>query len=187
MRSGYWQDMTSGDFAGLDPERTIALLPVGATEQHGPHLPLGTDALIAASLAAGALERADASVTVLVLPAVTLGHSPEHEGFAGTLSVGLETLLGVWTCAARGAARAGLRKLVILNTHGGQSALVSLAAVRLRAELGLLAVRANYFAFGAPPGLFDERELRHGLHGGETETSLLLHLHPQLVRRERLA
>jgi creatinine amidohydrolase len=179
--------MTSGDFADLDAERTIALLPVGATEQHGPHLPLGTDALIAARLAAGALERVPDSCTVLVLPAVTLGHSPEHVGFPGTLSVGLETLLGVWAAAARGAAAAGVRKLVILNTHGGQSALVNLAAVRLRAELGLLAVRANYFAFGAPAGLFDERELLHGLHGGETETSLMLHLHPQLVRRERLA
>ncbi len=87
---------------------------------------------------------------------------------------------------ARGVARAGLRKLVILNAHGGQAALVHLAAVRLRAELGLLAVRANYFAFGAPPGLFEEAELKHGLHGGEVETSLMLHLRPDLVRRDRL-
>ncbi len=186
MRSGYWQDFTTAELTGLDRERSVALLPVGAIEQHGPHLPLATDALIAGALAAGALERIGDTATLLVLPAVNVGHSPEHEAYAGTLSIRLETLLDVWIAIARGAARAGLRKLVILNAHGGQTALVHLAAVRLRAELGLLAVRANYFSFGTPPGLFAAAELRHGLHGGEVETSLMLHLRPDLVRRERL-
>lgn len=178
--------MTSADLAAVDPERSVALLPLGAVEQHGPHLPLATDALIAAGIAAAALPRVPPAVQVLVLPAVPLGHSPEHEGFAGTLSVRLETLLALWSDVARGVRAAGVRKLVILNAHGGQSALVHLAAVRWRAELGLLAVRANYFAFGAPAGLFDERELENGLHGGEVETSLMLHLHPGLVRRDRV-
>jgi creatinine amidohydrolase len=184
VRSGQWQDLTSADFAALDSERTIALLPVAAVEQHGPHLPLATDSLINAGLVAAARERLGERATVLTLPALGVGHSPEHADFPGTLSVGLETLLALWRDIAVGVAHAGLRKLVILNTHGGQSALVHLAAVRLRAELGLFVVRANYFAFGAPPGLFDEQELRHGLHGGEAETALMLHLHPELVRRE---
>ncbi|HEU4618595.1 MAG TPA: creatininase family protein [Gammaproteobacteria bacterium] len=185
VQSGYWQDLTSGDFEALDPERTVALLPVAAVEQHGPHLPLATDALINSGLVAAALDRLAGRATVLVLPALSIGHSLEHADFPGTLSAGLETLLALWTDVARGVARAGVRKLVVLNTHGGQSALVHLAAVRLRAELELLVVRANYFAFGAPEGLFDERELRYGLHGGEVETSLMLHLHPELVRHER--
>jgi creatinine amidohydrolase len=176
--------LTSADFGALDPERAIALLPVAAVEQHGPHLPLATDALINAGLVAAAVERVRDPATVLVLPALGVGHSPEHADFPGTLSIGLETLLALWMDVGRGVARAGVRKLVILNTHGGQSALVHLAAVRMRAELGLFVVRANYFAFGAPPGLFDEQELRHGLHGGEAETALMLHLHPELVRRD---
>jgi creatinine amidohydrolase len=184
VRSGQWQDLTSADFAAVDPERTIALLPVAAVEQHGPHLPLATDALINAGLVRAALERVGEGMSVLTLPAIGVGHSPEHAGYPGTLSVGLETLLALWTDIGRGVARAGVRKLVILNTHGGQSALVHLAAVRLRAELGLFVVRANYFAFGAPPGFFDAAELRNGLHGGEAETALMLHLHPELVRRE---
>jgi creatinine amidohydrolase len=178
--------MTSGDFADLDAEHTVALLPVAAVEQHGPHLPLGTDALIAAGLVAAALDRLSEPTRALVLPELEVGHSPEHADFPGTLSAELETALALWSDVARGVAAAGLRKLVILNTHGGQSALVHLAAVRLRAELGLLVVRANYFAFGAPDGLFDPEELRHGLHGGEVETSLMLHLHPRLVRTEKL-
>jgi creatinine amidohydrolase len=80
-----------------------------------------------------------------------------------------------------------LRKLVLLNTHGGNAPLVQLAALRLRQELGMLVVRANYFSFGSPPGLFLEDELRHGIHGGEMETSLMLHLKPELVRRAALA
>src|SRR5690606_750368 len=104
----------------------------------------------------------------------------------GTLTVRLETLLATWADIGRSAARAGVRKLIIFNTHGGQGSLVTLAALRLRAELGLFVARANAYALGAPPGLFDERELRFGLHGGDAETSLVLHLHPGLVRREAL-
>lgn len=187
MRSSYWQNLTTRDFAGVDPESTIAMLPVAAVEQHGPHLPLGTDAMINAGLVREMLARLVGPPAVLVLPALDVGHSPEHGAFAGTLSAGVEPLLALWGEVGRCAARSGIRKLVILNTHGGQKALVDLAAVRLRVEYGLLAVRASYFSFGAPPGLFDERELAHGLHGGDVETSLMLHLHPELVRAGAVA
>lgn len=182
----YWQELTSPDFAALDPERTVALLPVAAVEQHGPHLPLGTDALLNAAFVNGLFKRYEGSACLLVLPPQTVGHSLEHANFDGTLTLSLETLLHSWIEIAGSAARAGIRKLIILNTHGGQSSLVHLAAVRMRAELGLLVVRANYFALGMPPGLFDAEELAWGLHGGEVETSLMLHLHPELVRRERI-
>ena len=184
MQSGYWQDLTTADFGALDAERTVALLPVAAIEQHGPHLPLATDAIINAGLLRATLPKLPAAATLLVLPAQTVGLSPEHARFPGTLSIGDATLADVWTDLGRSVARAGVRKLIILNTHGGQKPLVDLVALRLRAELGMLAVRATYFAFGAPPGLFAGE---HDIHGGEVETSLLLHLAPELVRRDELA
>lgn len=179
----YWQDLTTRDFAALDRQATLAILPVAAVEQHGPHLPLATDAFINAGLIEAIGMRLLAP-RVLVLPAMDIGHSLEHENFAGTLSVAAETLLAMWLDIGRSVARAGVRKLVILNTHGGQTSLVHIAALRLRAELGMLVARANYFAFGSPPGLFATDELRHGIHGGQMETSLMLHLRPDLVRME---
>jgi len=185
-RSGYWQDLTTTDFRDIDPEITVALLPVSAVEQHGPHLPLSTDAVINEGIVHETLARVGEDLRLLVLPPVTIGHSVEHTGFPGTLSTDAETLLALWTGIGRSAARAGVRKLILLNTHGGQRALVDLTAVRLRVELGMLVVRANYFAFGTPPGLFDADELSRGIHGGELETSLMLYLRPGLVRRDAL-
>lgn len=187
MRSGFWQDCTTTDFASLDAERTVALLPVAAVEQHGPHLPLATDAIINEGLVRATLALPSAAASLLVLPAMSIGLSTEHVEFPGTLTVADHTLADAWTDVGRSVARAGVRKLVILNTHGGQKALVDLVAVRLRAELKMLVVRATYFAFGSPPGLFAGHELAHDIHGGEVETSLLLHLRPDLVRTEALA
>jgi creatinine amidohydrolase len=187
VRSGYWQDCGTTDFEIVDPELTVALLPVAAVEQHGPHLPLSTDTVINDGIVRAALARFPATPTLLVLPAMTVGLSAEHVSFGGTLTIADATLADVWTDVGRSVARAGVRKLVIFNTHGGQKALVDLVAVRLRAECRLLAVRATYFAFGSPAGLFDGLELHHDIHGGEVETSLMLHLRPELVRREALA
>ncbi len=185
IRTGFWQDLTTDEFAGLDPEQTVALLPLSAIEQHGPHLPLATDALIAQGLVQAAMDRIEHGL--LVLPAMPFGHSLEHVAYAGSLSVAAESLLAAWTDLGRSVARAGLRKLILLNTHGGNTPLIQLTALRLRQEMEMLVVRANYFAFGTPPGLFPEDEMRHGIHGGEMETSLMLHLHPALVRREAMA
>lgn len=177
---GRWQDFTSDELGVLDAEGSIALLPVAAVEQHGPHLPVGTDALINAALVEALLARQFPGL--LALPAQEIGHSLEHRSFPGTLSVFAEPLLAAWEGIGRSAADSGVRKLVILNTHGGNVPLVQLAALRLRASHRMLVVRANYFAFGSPAGLFEADELRHGFHGGEMETSLMMHLYPQLVR-----
>ncbi len=186
MKSGYWQDLTTTDFVGIDPESAIALLPVAAVEQHGPHLPLGTDAMIVNAAARALLDRVPAGVTLLVLPPIEIGHSPEHESFPGTLSAEAETLLELWTDVGRRVAAAGLRKLILLNAHGGQKSLVDLVAVRLRREQRMLVVRASTFSF-VPPDLFDARERLNGLHGGDVETSMMLHIRPDLVREDRLA
>ncbi len=187
LPSGYWQDLCTTDFARVDPQRCIALLPVAAIEQHGPHLPLATDAMINQGVVDEALRQLPASASVLVLPALNIGDSLEHSTFPGTLSSGLEALLSLWLAVGEGVARAGLHKLVIFNSHGGQRAHVDLAALRLRAAHGLMVVRAHSFALGAPPGLFTATELAHGLHGGAVETSLMLHLRPELVRSDVLA
>ncbi len=187
LASGWWQDLCTTDFARVDPQRTVALLPVSATEQHGPHLPLSTDAVINEGIVRAALARLPPDASVLVLPALAVGDSLEHTAFPGTLSAGLDALLALWLAVGRGVARAGVRKLVIFNSHGGQRALVDQAALRLRVRHAMLVVRAHSFALGMPEGLFEVDELAHGLHGGAVETSLMLHLRPDLVRREALA
>jgi creatinine amidohydrolase len=187
LRSGYWQELVTTDFAAVDPETAVALLPVAAVEQHGPHLPLATDALINERLVRAALERTPAGLQLLVLPMQSVGTSAEHGEFPGTLSIAPDTLAAAWTDVGRAVARAGVRKLVIFNTHGGQKTVVDLVALRLRSECRMLVVRASYFAFGTPPGLFDAREIAHDIHGGELETALMLHLRPDLVRMDAAA
>lgn len=187
MPSGYWQSLTTEDFAGLDPETAIALLPVGAVEQHGPHLPLATDALIAEELARLVIDLLPETATVLVLPGQSLGDSGEHGAFPGTLDLTPETLIRSWSEIGRAVRRAGLRKMVILNSHGGQPQVVDIVAQRLRRQEGMLVVKANTFRLGLPDGLFDQDELKFGIHAGAIETSVMLHLHPELVRRDKLA
>ena len=186
MKARYWQNLTTSDFAELDAERAVALLPVAAIEQHGPHLPLATDALINEAIVAQALARVPDEFDVLALPALTVGASLEHTSFAGTLSVEPETLLAVWRQIGACVARAGVRKLVILNTHGGQTGLVDIAALDLRARYRMLVARANYSKFGVPAGVFPDKELIGDIHGGLLETSLMLHIASDLVRTSAL-
>ena len=187
LKSGYWADLATTDFDSLDPEAVIALLPVGATEQHGPHLPLGTDTEINHGIVARALAEVPDDVTLLVLPTLPVGDSGEHGDFPGTLSLPAELLIGLWTEIGASVARAGLRKLVIFNSHGGQTQVVDIVAQRLRKDFGMLVVRATYFHFGTPDGIFGAEELAHGIHGGAVETSMMLDLRPELVRKEAAA
>lgn len=184
--SPWWQDLTPQRIARCAARDGVALLPLAAIEQHGEHLPLSTDLDIANGLVAAALPRVRADVPVCVLPPLAVGLSLEHTGFAGTLSLSPETALAVLGELGDSVARAGFRRLVLFNSHGGNKALVDLAALKLRAAHGMLVVRANYFRFALPSGVLDADELRHGLHGGALETSMMLHLVPHAVRREAL-
>jgi creatinine amidohydrolase len=186
MRSGLWQELTTSDFDDLDAEKTIAVFPVAAIEQHGPHLPLATDALINAGIVRATLPQISDDIVALIMPPFDYGSSGEHRDFGGTLAVEPELLLNLWLNIADDVARVGIRKIVILNSHGGQKSLVDLAALNLRMAHDMLAVRCNYFSFGSPEGLFSNEEWAAGLHGGEIETSLMLHLHPELVRTDQL-
>ena len=183
----FWQDMSTQEFAELDAARVIAVLPVGAIEQHGPHLPVATDACINQGVLARALEQMPDDLPVTVLPMLPVGKSNEHIAFPGTLTLSAETLIRVWTEVGECVARAGIRKLVLFNSHGGQPQIMDIVARDLRVRHAMLVVAWSWYASGLPAGLFDEAEVRHGIHAGAIETSMMLHLRPDLVRMDLAA
>ena len=179
-----WETLGAPQLRDVDPETVVALLPVAAVEQHGPHLPLGTDAMILDGVLERVAALAQGAAHVLRLPTQRAGNSLEHTDFAGTLHIPPRALMDQWLALSRSARRAGLRKLAIVNSHGGQGQLVDLVAQELRASEEMLVARVQTFRLGMPDGLFSQDELRHGLHGGEVETSMMLALRPELVRME---
>ncbi len=168
-------------------ERTVAVLPVAATEQHGPHLPLGVDTNLLDGIIAATLPRLAVDLPVLFLPTQAVGRSAEHEAFAGTLSLSAETTLRVWKDIGAGVARAGVRKLLLLNGHGGQVSLMDIAARDLRCAHGLIAYGASWFSLpleATADAHFSREEQRFGMHAGDIETSMMLALHPERVFME---
>ena len=178
---GWWQDLASPEFAALDPEATVAVLPVGAIEQHGPHLPVAVDTCLNEAIVRRALELAPAGLPALVLPTTAVGKSNEHVDYPGTLTLSAETLGRVWYEIGASVRRAGVRKLLLFNSHGGQPQVMQIVARELRIDHGMLAVAANWFSWGLPDGLFDAVELRHGIHAGAVETAMMLAVRPDLV------
>ena len=181
VRLRHWAALKTTDFAALDAERCVAVLPAGAVEQHGPHLPLGTDTYILEAVLARLPAMLAEGADVVVLPMQQVGASIEHGDFPGTLSQRAEALIECWTALGYAVADAGLRKLAILNSHGGQPQIADIVAQRLRAGRKMLAVRINTFLLGVPDGLFAADELKSGFHGGEIETSMMLAIAPELV------
>jgi creatinine amidohydrolase len=180
----FWSEMTWIDFRNAEMASIIAVLPVAATEQHGPHLPLGVDTIIMEGYLQRVVARLPQDLPVLFLPVQNCGCSIEHRDFPGTLSLSAETALRAWTELCDGVYRAGCRKLVLLNAHGGNVGLLDTIAHDLRARLGLFVVMATWHRFGTPDGLFSVEEKAHGIHGGDIETSLMLSFRPDLVRTE---
>jgi len=178
-----WLSLTTEEFS----RARIAVLPVAAIEQHGPHLPLGTDTYIAEAYLTRVRALLPEDSSVAFLPVQQVGASDEHRGFCGTLTLSPETALRTFIEIGESVARAGLRKLIIINSHGGNIALIDLAARQLRVRHNMLAVHASWGRFGYPAGLFTDAELTHGIHGGDIETSIMLAAYPDLVRRERIA
>lgn len=186
MTALHWQDLTSAEAAGLDPARTVVAFPVGATEQHGPHLPLGTDTLIAEGVAARFMALVPPDLPVVVLPGLAFGKSNEHQDFAGTLTLSAETMIRMLREIGTGVARTGLRKMLFVNAHGGQPQVLDIVAQDLRADHGMIVHVANVWRLMDRPAHFPPGELAQGLHGGAVETSLMLSLRPDLVRSGRI-
>jgi creatinine amidohydrolase len=169
------------DIASRLSERSILVQPLGAVEQHGPHLPLVTDLLIAERVAAAAVERVGDDVDAWLLPSLAYTKSNEHAWSPGTVWLSATTLLAVLDEIGRCVAMTPARRLVFMNGHGGNSALVNVANRELRLRHGLLTFLAHP---GLPPdqgGASPEDELGMGVHAGIDETSIMLHLAPELV------
>lgn len=182
-----WTEMTWTDVAAGDTGRWIAVLPVAAVEQHGRHLPLGADSYIADAYIARVLPLLPDDLPVTFLPVQRIGFSDEHLAFPGTLSLSAKTLITAWTEIGACIRRCGVRKLVIINSHGGNAALMDPVARDLRVRLKMLVVTCAWHRFGYPPGTFDAQEVRHGIHGGDVETSLMLAHRPQIVQMKNAA
>ena len=177
----FWADYTARDFARLDHENLIAVLPVGAIEQHGPHLPLSVDQSIVDGVVQASLPYLSQECPALFLPTCAVGKSDEHARYPGTLTFSAQTLMAIWSEIGDSVARAGVKKFVMLNSHGGQIAVMDIVARDLRIRHGMLAVAANWFAMGLPPGLLSAEEERFGIHAGDMETSMMLALRPDKV------
>jgi creatinine amidohydrolase len=177
--------LTTAEVAKLDPDRTVPLLVVASVEQHGPHLPLLTDSIIAQTNLNNALAKADPDLPLYALPALCYGKSNEHNRFPGTISLRASTLMEVLRDIAASLARAGLKKLVFINGHGGNPQVLDMMARDLREEYGLLIFPLHPgMRFGMPEGVRAPHERGMGIHGGEIETSMMLAAVPDLVHME---
>jgi creatinine amidohydrolase len=181
----YWQDMTTTDFDAPSVKDWIAILPVAAIEQHGPHLPVYTDTAIANGQIRRVIELLPADIPATFLPVQAAGKSNEHISSPGTLTLGWETALKAWLEIGDSVMRAGVRKIVLVNSHGGNVPLVDIITRELRVRHNMLAVGTAWARFGQPEGVFSEHELTFGIHGGDVETSIMLHLHPELVKMDK--
>lgn len=178
-----WQDMTTPEIRALAARDPVVILPLAAIEQHGPHLPLSTDLDIGLGLLDAAASRLGDAHAVVVLPPIAVAASMEHESFPGTLSLDPETAQAVIRHHGAAVVRAGFRRLLLCNSHGGNTQVMDLAGLCLRRDHGLLVVKCSYFRLPPPADLdLPTGELRHGLHGGAIETSMMLHLQRDSVR-----
>lgn len=190
----FWAEYRADEFAPepdgtLDPARTIAVLPTAAIEQHGPHLPVGVDTMIAEGMIATLVPVLPADLDLRILPVQAVGKSNEHVHAPGTLTLSAAQALEAWVEIGLSVARAGVRKLVIANSHGGNLDLVNIVARELRVRANMLCARTQWMTFGTPDdlpgGAVSANEKRHGIHGGDVETSLMLHFRPDLVAMDR--
>ena len=191
LPSRWWAELSTRDFAALQASgqasQVVAVLPVAAVEQHGPHLPLSVDAALLQGVVEAALTQMPAELPALFLPPQNVGLSTEHLAYPGTLTLSPATLIALWTELGECVARAGLKKLLLFNGHGGNVAVMDIVARELRQRCGLMVYSASWFSLPLPDdvaGQFSAAEHRFGIHGGEIETSMMLHLAPDTVRMD---
>ena len=183
LASRFWSNLTSRQFSQLgassDIAQAVAVLPVAAIEQHGPHLPVSVDTTLLEGVIAATLPHLESELPVLFMPTQTIGKSNEHIRFPGTLTLSAQTLIAVWMELGACFARTGIKKLVLLNSHGGQVSVMDIVARDLRTAHDLIVFSTNWYTL--PLGsdvmnLFPPEEHRFGIHAGDMETSMMLAL-----------
>ncbi|MCY0094896.1 creatininase family protein [Hoeflea ulvae] len=184
-RKIWWGDFTTREFDGLDPEATIAVLPIAAIEQHGPHLPVSTDTSIMQGMLDTVIAQVPDDLDIRILPIQCVGKSNEHQHAPGTLTIPATTLIEHWVELGHSIVRAGIRKVVMVNSHGGNEEVMGIVARELRVRARMLAVKTSWMRFGLPAQMYSEIETSYGIHGGDVETSLMLHFRPELVAMDK--
>lgn len=193
MRTRYegsvWNDrflprLTTEEIAAIPKESALLILPIASVEQHGNHLPVFTDSMLNESLIAGAMELLPADVQAWLLPPLQYGKSNEHTGFSGTFSLSTSALQAVLADLTRSMKADGWKKLMIINSHGGNPEIITLAARDARVELDLEVFCVNTGGLYVEESL-PARELEYGIHGGALETSLMLAVKPEWVHTDR--
>jgi len=179
----HWRDMPTTAFR--DCGDWIAVMPVAAIEQHGPHLPVGVDAMIAESMVSRVVEALPEGLPATFLPVQEVCKSDEHIAFPGTLTLGWETTIRSFLETGASVARAGVRKLVIVTSHGGNVAPMGVVARELRVTQGLMAVTTAWGTGADIADLLPEGEPAYGIHGGASETAQMLAIRPDLVAMDR--
>ena len=183
LASRFWSNLTSRQFSQLgaspDIAQVVAVLPVAAIEQHGPHLPVSVDTTLLEGVVAATLPHLESELPVLFMPTQAIGKSNEHIRFPGTLTLSAQTLIAVWMELGACVARTGIKKLVLLNSHGGQVSVMDIVGRDLRTVHDLIVFSTNWYTL--PLGsdvlnLFPPEEHRFGIHAGDMETSMMLAL-----------
>lgn len=180
-----FSQMKSDEIRGADTRDWIAVLPLGATEQHGPHLPLETDTIIAEGVVSVIKSWLKKSDKVTFLKTEAVGYSPEHLDYVGSRSLGYQEAIERWVAIGEHLNSLGIRKLILLNAHGGNSPLMTIVATELRVRFDMLCVATSWTRFGYPDGLINEAARAIDIHGGDIETSVMLALRPELVEMEK--
>lgn len=179
-----WREMTTREFSAGDTADWIAVLPIAAIEQHGPHLPVGVDALLAEAMVARVVAALPADLPASFLPVQQVCKSNEHIEFPGTLTLSWETAIRCWLEIGQSVARAGVAKMVIVTSHGGNVAPMDIVARELRQTLGMAVATTAWTRLGGTR-VYDYPEgPMVDIHGGLSETSMMLASWPDLVQRE---
>lgn len=188
LKSKFWSDLSTLDFKRLAQHQSVAevvaVLPVAATEQHGPHLPVSVDCDLVEGVIQASLVHIPPKLPILFLPTQSIGKSNEHLRFPGTLTLSAQTVINLWMDIGASVARTGIKKLVLFNSHGGQVSVMDIVARDLRCEHDLLVFSTNWYSLplgDAVLNQFSPTEHRFGIHAGDIETSMMLALRPNFV------
>jgi creatinine amidohydrolase len=173
--------MSDAEIKSADTSKWIAVLPLGAHEQHGPHLPFDTDTIIAKGMACSLAAGVSEEFPITFLPTETVGYSIEHMDFEGSKTLGFDEAVNRWVGIGEKLALQGIRKMLILNAHGGNSPLMTIVATELRVKFNMFCVATSWTRFVVPGDVISHEEKAYGIHGGDIETSVVLALTPQAV------